>query len=198
MGSARQLGTICHITPGFQFRGRVEPVDSGGFRVIQMKDIEQDYAGTRLAVDQMTVTRDYGFQDKHLARSGDVIFCARGNNNFSLNMHVPPENTVVSAQFFVLRCDYERLLPGYLFWYLNSSKAQRILSGIRRGTTTPIVTTKALAEFQIPVPDIKTQRLTAEVYRLQLLEKELTCTIQKKRDELIETRLFQKAEGIEK
>jgi len=198
MGSARQLGTICDITPGFQFRGRVEPVDSGEFRVIQMKDIEQGYAGARLAVDRMTVTNDYGFQDKHLARTGDVIFCARGNNNFSLNMQEPPENTVVSAQFFVLRCDEKSLLPGYLFWYLNSSKAQRILSGIRRGTTTPIVTTKALAELEIPVPDIKTQRLTAEVYWLQLLEKELICTIQKKQDELIETRLFQKAEGIEK
>jgi len=198
MGSALQLGTICEITPGFQFRGRVEPIDSGGFRVIQMKDIEQGYASARLAVDQMTVTNDYGFQDKHLARTGDVVFCARGNNNFSLNMQEPPENTVVSAQFFVLRCDEKALLPGYLFWYLNSSKAQRILSGIRRGTTTPIVTTKALTELEIPVPDIKTQRLTAEVYRLQLLEKELICTIQKKQDELIETRLFQKAEGIEK
>lgn len=197
MGSARQLGTICDITPGFQFRGRVEPVDAGEFRVIQMKDIEQGYASARLAIDQMTVTRDYGFQEKHFARTGDVIFCARGNNNFSLNIQKPPENTIISAQFLVLRCYEKRLLSGFLYWYLNSSKAQRLLSGIRRGTTTPIVTTKALAELEIPVPDINTQRLTAEVYRLQLLEKELICTIQKKQDELIENRLLNKAEGTE-
>ena len=196
MSSARQLGTICDITPGFQFRGRVEPVDSGEFRVIQMKDIEQNYAGARLAIDQMTVTHDYGFQDKHLARTGDVIFCARGNNNFSLNIQEPPENTVISAQFFVLRCNEKSLLPGYLFWYLNSSVAQRLLSGIRRGTTTAIVTTKALAEFEIPAPDIKTQQLTTVIYRLQMREKEILCTIQKKQDELIETRLLQEAEGI--
>jgi hypothetical protein len=111
-------------------------------------------------------------------------------------MQEPPENTVISAQFFVLRCNEKSLLPGYLFWYLNSSVAQRLLSGIRRGTTTAIVTTKALAEFEIPAPDIKTQQLTTVIHRLQMREKEILCTIQKKQDELIETRLLQEAEGI--
>lgn len=190
------LKEIAEIISGFQFRGRIEPDEEGIYRVIQMKDFAQKHERIFLVPENMVRTRDYGFQERYFAKADDIVFCSRGNNNFSLHLIVPPENTIISSQFFILRSKEAVLIPGYLYWFLNQPITQKLLAGIRRGTTTQMITTKELSEIEVPVPDIETQKKIAEVFRLQIKEKELFCSIQKKQDEILENLLMRKAEGI--
>jgi len=191
----RRLQQASTVTSGFHFRGSVVNVPTGNYVVIQMKNITSDHTGIHLSTHGLVRTSDRGFQEQHFARSGDILFCSRGHNNFALHLMNPPERAVVPGQFFIVRPDRSVISSEYLAWYLNHPMTQRLIAAIRGGTGTPIVTSMALAELEITLPDHATQKRISEVYALQTRERGLICRIQELRDATIDTNLLNIAEG---
>lgn len=58
-------------------------------------------------------------------------------------------------------CNREYILPGYLYYYLKKSKD--LLESIATGSTFKEVSGKAVKNFQIKIPDVKSQRIILEI-----------------------------------
>src|SRR5437667_8846670 len=117
MGSQLKLSTLCSIRSGYPFRGRIEHDANGIVRVIQMRDF--DYRNMTISNNLTRVKEERGME-KHFLKSGDVILVAKGFNNFAIEVGPRETQTLASGSFVILRIeDTQRILPGYLEWYLN-------------------------------------------------------------------------------
>jgi restriction endonuclease S subunit len=181
-----QLKDIAAIRSGYPFRGRVEPVPDGEFRVVQIKDISQSARlefGDLLRVDLPDVRQDY------LLKRDDVLFASRGTRKQAVSIEGDLDNTTFGTQFFAIGAR-DGVLPAYLAWYINQQPAQRYLEEHSMGSNVRIVTKEALSRMPIQLPPLDVQRKVVEVHRLSLKEKELAQAIQAKRSLLVETALL--------
>ncbi|MCD6389457.1 MAG: restriction endonuclease subunit S, partial [Desulfobulbaceae bacterium] len=121
-----------------------------------------------------------------ILQSGDVLFMARGARNYSVILHEIPDLTVAAACFFIVRVSSEKVLPGYLCWYLNQAPCQHYLnrhSG--RGVHMPVVRRTVMENIDIPLPPLETQKIIVNINALMQKEEELTGKLTEKRKTLL-------------
>jgi restriction endonuclease S subunit len=134
---------------------------------------------------------------KHILLHGDVLFNAKGTNNFAVTYDTRVGPAVASSTFLVIRPKPDtanRMLPGYLAWYLNHPQAQGYLKAQAMGTSIPSITKSTLQELTIPLPNLPTQERILNVYRLRQRQKELVQQLETLRDQLIQHTLLTKAQ----
>lgn len=124
--------------------------------------------------------------DKHILKTGDVLFAAKGTKNFAavFEDHNPP--SVASTSFFVIRIQNRAILPQYLTWYLNNPDSQQFLKSFARGTSIASISKAVLEDLEIFIPDLKTQELILKITQLRNAEKDLKNEIEILRDKLIQ------------
>jgi restriction endonuclease S subunit len=128
--------------------------------------------------------------DKHLLRKGDVLFSAKGTRNFAAIYEKENIPAVASTSFFVMRLFDKNVLPGYLTWFLNHPNTQLLLKGKARGTSIASISKAVLEELEIPVPDIKKQKLILTIYQLRNKEKNLKQKIEILREQQIQQQII--------
>jgi len=124
--------------------------------------------------------------DKHLLRTGDVLFAAKGTKNFAVAFEDHFPLSVASTSFFVIRLQNEIVLPQYLAWYLNNPDSQQFLKNFARGTSIASISKAVLDDLEIFIPDLKTQELILKITQLRNAEKELKKEIEILREKLIQ------------
>lgn len=124
--------------------------------------------------------------DKHLLKTGDVLFAAKGTKNFAVSFEDHFPVSVASTSFFVIRLQNEIVLPQYLAWYLNNPDSQQFLKNFARGTSIASISKAVLDELEIFIPDLKTQELILKITRLRNTEKILKQKIDILREKLIQ------------
>lgn len=116
--------------------------------------------------------------EKHILKTGDVLFAAKGTKNFAavFEDHNPP--SVASTSFFVIRILNEVVLPQYLAWYLNNPDTQQFLKNLARGTSIASISKAVLDDLEIFIPDFKIQELILKITQLRNTEKGLKKEIE--------------------
>jgi hypothetical protein len=180
------LRNIARIRAGYSFRGRIEAVPDGAYRVIQIKDVSE---GEAIAAEDLVRANVPDARLDHLLRKGDVLFASRGTRKQAVVIDQELPKTVFGSQFFVCEAG-EKVDPAYLAWYINQKPAQRYLEENAVGSNMRIVTKESLGRLPVVLPPLETQRKIAEVYRLGLQEKRLLEEIQRKRGQLVEVALL--------
>jgi restriction endonuclease S subunit len=131
-----------------------------------------------------------GISEKHLLKDGDVLFAAKGTKNFAAVFENHNEPSVASTSFFVIRPTDNKVLPQFLAWFLNNHTTQTLLKGQAIGTSIPSISKQVLENLEIPVPDIKTQRVIVEISKLRNKEKSLKQKIESLREKQIQQQII--------
>ncbi len=121
---------------------------------------------------------------------GDLLFAAKGSNNFCAVFQVLDCPAVASSSFLTLRIkDKSTVLPEYVCWYINLDATLKYLRSEAKGTGIPSISKATLEELEMPVPFIERQKTIVEVARLQAEAQRLQSRIMVKHQQLIEYKL---------
>ena len=179
----KKLGQICEIRTGYPFRGRIERVEAGNCRLVQMGDVRAS-AGEVTDVQAQVVAP--GGPGKHLLHYGDVLFTGRGVRNEAATFVGDGGNVIAAPHLFVLRTDGGVAFPDYLTWFLNQPETQEKIRAMRRGSAVPFVPMSAFAALEVPLPSIEMQNHIAGIQKLSLQEQTLLGQIRERRRVLID------------
>lgn len=129
-----------------------------------------------------------GKLEKHLLKEGDLLFAAKGLNNFAVVYHSTIGKAVASSSFIIIRInsDYiQSVQPDYLAWFITHHNQIKLMHQQQLGTTIPSISMKQLAELEIDIPPIEVQNKIVAVQHLREKEKELTTQIEEYKDRQI-------------
>lgn len=128
---------------------------------------------------------------RHILKSGDVLFAAKGTKNFAAVFENQNPPSVASTSFFVIRLTDNNILPNYLCWFLNHPKTQKFLKEHATGTSIPSISKVVMEELEIPIPAIETQNGIVKISQLRNKEKTLKGQIDLLREKQIQQQIFQ-------
>lgn len=164
-----------------------KPISKGEIVYLQSKHFDEN--GELSDILYPDLNSD-GKIDKHLLRKGDVLFAAKGTRNFAAIYENENISAVASTSFFVIRLIKDYIIPGYLTWFLNHPNTQILLKGKARGTSIASISKSVLEELEIPVPDIKKQKLILTIYHLRNKEKNIKQQIETLREQQIQQQII--------
>jgi type I restriction enzyme, S subunit len=133
-----------------------------GVRVVRLQNIGVGYFDDR---DRAYVTKDHFARlKKHECQPGDVLIATLGDP--IVRACLQPswlEVALQKADCLRLRCDTERVVPGYIVQFLNSDALQSQAKGLAHGQTRPRVNLGQLGAVRLPLPSLAEQRRIANV-----------------------------------
>lgn len=127
--------------------------------------------------------------EKHLLKDGDLLFAAKGLNNFAVVYNSSIGKAVASSSFIVIKIrkeEIKKILPYYLAWFITHHKQIKIMHEQKLGTTIPSINMKQLGELEIVVPSIAVQNKIVALHQLREKEKELTAMIEEQKDKRVQ------------
>ena len=121
--------------------------------------------------------------ERYLLAKGDLLFAGKGTTYLCkvFDLDIP---AIASTTLYIIRLTSKDILPNYLCWYLNQPSVMAVMKAQQVGTGTPLIRKQVVEDFEIPVPEIDTQRQIVELAKLQTREKELYQAIAEKREQL--------------
>lgn len=164
-----------------------KPIAEGDIVYLQAKHFDE--SGNLRSSLHPDIKADY-ITDKHLLRSGDILFAAKGTKNFAAVFENYNEPAVASTSFFVIRLTQKNILPHFLVWYLNHPSTQKLLKGQAIGTSIVSISKAVLEELEIPVADIKTQKAILQIAHLRNEERKLKQQIEMLREKQIQQQII--------
>jgi hypothetical protein len=173
-----QISELATVRSGYHFRGKVEPVRDGEFRVIQIKDFDAEHTFHPESLDRVNPDRD---GRPHLISKGDVLFLSRGHKRFASAITRGQILTIAPSYFYIVRMTDQRILPEYLAWYMNQAPFQEELANLATGTHMPFVSLEEFRKLTVPVPIIEIQSKIAALYALSRREQRLIRDIEDRR-----------------
>jgi len=188
------LSELAEIRQGYQFRKKIENIPNAPIKVVQMTNILN---GKKIDYQNLAKTPENGFKPEHFLKKGDVLFCARGVNNYALFIDEDIKNTIAISQFFVIRTNKEKLLPAFLAWFLGQPEAIAHFKANTLMSTVPLINTKAIKSIKIPIPAIEKQKTIAEVYHLKEKERKLMEQIINKKEKMLNSILQNSINNME-
>jgi len=178
------LGNISEIQVGYQSREGIRAHSNGSHFLLQARDFNNLHQ-----VDWSNLTRftPSGSTTKSEIRQGDVLFLARGQDNFAWPVTHVTTHILAANSFYILRPDQATILPDYLAWWLNQKPAQEYIQLNRSGSSLPFLSVSALSRIEVPLPSIDLQRKIGELELLQKKETDLLSKYLSKKSALIKT-----------
>jgi len=158
-----------------------------------MKDLA-DYS----SITAFTLTRVVGesIPNKYYLTMGDILFICKGSNNYALVYDLDLPKAVAASAFFVLRPDTNKVLPGYLAWYINQELVQKYLKENMAGTYIPNINKSTIEEISITIPPKEIQEKVVAVDGLRRRESKLAKKIIDTREVIVNTILLNAAIGL--
>ena len=107
---------------------------------------------------------EYSFMDKPsraklTTKENDVIFAKMKDTHKSLFITESEKDFIFSTGFFVLRVkDTNKLLPQFLYYYINTNEFQKIRDSLVKGSTQEAMNNEGLKEIKIPIPQLQKQQ----------------------------------------
>src|SRR5207249_1096409 len=121
-------------------------------------------------------------------RSGDILFTARGQQNYAAVFVLEMPNALAASTLLVLRVK-DFVDPFYLVWYLNLPQTRERLRAMQAGSGVPFIPIDDLNELEVRVPSMEVQQQIVNVELLRQEEQALMELLRRKRGELIEGRI---------
>lgn len=178
-----KLTDIADIQIGYQFRKKLEPLESGTYRVIQIRNFNENLVLHRESLSRVQIDKP---AEQYLINKGDILFLSRGHKNWAVPIADELKDTIAVSHFFVLKIKNAGVLPEYLAWYINQAPAQEYLrSTARHGTHMPLVPLSAFKGLTVDAPDMEIQRKIVMLSGLMEKEKLLLKKLQESRSLLI-------------
>lgn len=179
-----KIKELAEVQIGYQPRGKIEPDPNGTYRIIQVKDFDENNELSAADIYPITPERESG---RYKVSKGDILFLSRGRSNFSAILREPLDNVIAAGVFYVVRVNKNKVLPEYLAWYINLSSAQAELKNKAQATNIPLIPKAAFEELEIDVPPVSVQEKIVRIAELQREERELIKRLEEKRVQFVQT-----------
>lgn len=181
-----KLNKIANLTSGIYAKPDISP------DTLYLQAVHFDKFGQldRLLRPQLNTN---GKTEKHLLKNGDILFAAKGTNNFGIVYQASYGKAVASSSFIVVRINQdtqETILPEYLAWFLSNTPGIRAFHQKQLGTTIPSISIKKLAEIEVQIPTIEKQHLIANIQQLRNKQKGLSLKLESARESQIQQLLI--------
>ena len=131
---------------------------------------------------------------KYLLQNDDVLFAAKGLNNFAVVYNIAMGMAVASSSFIIIRINPEfksSLSPQYLAWYLSNAKDLGLFQK-QTGTTISSISIKLLMDFEIVIPSIERQNSILRIMLLHDKEMMLMKTLISLKSRFVKATLLKK------
>lgn len=176
-----KLGEYAKIGAGYPLRGAASKLGEGESGLIRLQNVS---GGTHIQLNEVERVSLPKRRKVDFLSVGDIIFAARGTQNFAY--HIPQMSfpAVCAPQFFVIKTKRpEALLPKYLAWYLNSSPAQHYFDSVAVGTVMKNIRRTAVENLEIPIPSLNKQHTIVNLWETTIAEEQtLQALIQNRKD----------------
>ena len=176
-----KLKDIALVQMGLSFRSRIEPDAEGNVAVIQMRDLTED----KLDYRTLTTFNINGINERHLVQCKDLIFRSRGKTTTATIIDRELGRAVVAAPLFIIRATSEKVLPEYLYWFINLSSSQAFLHSRATGTAMIMIGKSALDALEIPLPNLETQARIVALADLLNKEQRLMKNLAEQKEKLV-------------
>jgi len=171
------LGNVASVSAGYPFRGKIQEFDDGTVAVIQMKDIDETQQVNLLSLMTTMLT---GKKKPRWLEISDILFLARGNNNYAVYLDRVNEQTVCSPHFLQIHVEDEKIiLPAFLAWQINQKPVQQYLSRVGEGKKVGNIRRSVLESIPIVIPTLKQQSLIIEMSEMVSQENEVLLQLLK-------------------
>lgn len=177
-----RLAKVATILSGHPFRGKIPEKIGGGTRVVQMKDtsIESGVSWSGVVETELA-----GKKQPVWLMQGDILFAARGSNNYAVLISESEPRAVAAPQFYILRIKSNSLLPEFLAWQLNQKPLQNYFERSAEGSRTKSVKRSVLADTCITLPPLEKQQQILALHKTILHEKSLYSELIKNGERLM-------------
>ena len=188
-----QLKNIANLTTGIY----AKPDIVADTLYLQATDFLKSGELNQVVRPQVKLSNKY---EKHLLRNSDVLFAAKGFNNFGVVYDQSIGAAVASSSFIIIRImdKYKKTIaPEYLNWFMNYSKQIEGFHKQKAVSTVPSISISQLSELEIYIPDMATQKLIVSIQQLRNKEKEIALELENLKDQLIQELLLKKIKNNE-
>jgi restriction endonuclease S subunit len=130
---------------------------------------------------------------KHLLKTGDILFAAKGTKNFAAVFNENIGYAVASSTFLILRINQQyidKVLPEFIVWWLNNTVSQKFLKNLAIGSALPSISKAALQELEIFIPDLNKQKMILKIRELRNKESDYILKIDKLRELLVQRKIL--------
>lgn len=159
------------VRPGYSSKGAIINDPNGSLNVVIAQHITKGEPYYHNKEHSLFITPPK-FYEKYLISPGDILFMSRGANNYSVLIMDVPQPSIAPQTFFIISAKRD-ILPEYLLWCLNHEMVKSQLNEIRSGAGTPMIPSSEFRNITIPLPELQTQQLIANINALQIKEKVL-------------------------
>ncbi|MEO6134694.1 MAG: restriction endonuclease subunit S [Ginsengibacter sp.] len=167
-----------------------KPIANGDIVYLQSKHFDEDGLLKHVLHPDLKPEK---ISQKHMLRTGDVLFASKGTKNFAVCFENDNQPAVASTSFFVIRV-LENLgssiLPGFLAWFLNHPATQKMLKAKAIGTSIVSISKVVLEELKVSIPPVKTQKTILQIAYLRNKEKKMKQQIENLREQKIQHQII--------
>lgn len=181
-----RLKEIACLSTGYQNRTKIEPDPNGSHFLVQTRDFNA--SKSQINIESVTQFSPTGGDSLTPLQAGDVLYAAKGSNNFGYTVENGlPQPLLAASLFFVLRIHPNiAVAPHYLAWFLNQEPArEHFIRNASTGARTPVIRREHLEELEIPVPALETQRKIVELDQLKHRQQQLYSELIEKTELLV-------------
>jgi restriction endonuclease S subunit len=177
------LGDISEIQVGYQSREGIRTDPKGSHWLIQARDVDKQH---QVQWSNLTRFTPSGSTSKYELIQGDVLFLARGKENYSCLIEHETKDTLAANSFYILRVNQEIVFTSYMAWWLNQTSAQDFIRLYRSGISLPFISISVLSKLEVSIPTFEIQKKIIELEKLRKRETYLTASLLEKKSALIE------------
>ncbi len=171
------------MLPGHPFRGKIKMDQDGRAFVVQMRDVDPNKG-----IDWESLMRVQlgGRKSPTWLQHDDIIFAARGVNNYAIYLETPLDNTVLSPHFFLIRSLPDSgLLPEFLAWQINQIPAKKYFASSCEGSFTVSIRKAVLESLPVRIPSLAEQKSIIPFARCLKQQKQVIHALENNNERLM-------------
>lgn len=176
------LKALTTIQVGYQAKAGIKERAQGTHHLIQGKDFDSFH---HLRSGNLAAFFPERKPEIYSVRKGDILFQARGVAHFARCIEDELQDTLAAGSFYILRVQSKDLLPRYLTWWLNQSKAQVWLRAQARGAGMSFISKGTLSRLQVRIPPLSIQKKVVQIVVLARREQCLLDRLAQARSRLV-------------
>lgn len=119
--------------------------------------------------------------EKHVLSPGDILFAAKGANNFAVTIKDTYGPCVASSTFIVIKIApafKHKIMADYLAWYINQPHVLAYIKNLATGSGVQSISIAKLQDLEIEIPSLKIQENIIAIDYLYKKEKQLKKQIE--------------------
>lgn len=156
-----------------------ELADKAIYKSVTLRAISDDGALNISECDTFEVTEKIPFQ--YFTQKDDILMRSFSPIKVGL-VAKEQENLIVPSQFAIIRVDSEQILVEYLFVLMQQPYFCNQIERASKGSQLKTLSVSSLADMELSIPDIQTQKKIIDFYKLVQQQKAIESKLQNCKD----------------